>query len=378
MRSFTSTLLFDVAVTVVFSKKSMAQRDDHRALANLAEKWSIADPVVLQNGLDFTFDYDVSNYVDAGQAYYEIYDSGCNEGGSIVSSGFTLSPLVDVTAGSVTDPALFNIAGKAAQVPIGIDANTIVGNTDVYTETGAGATLGASIVYCVRFGLNTLGETPIEVNFFESIVTLTVDLSSGFSIVDVNVTPKIQLLNTVAQAYTAEGYMCQPGTDLPVIDATTPLLQGSMITVCIKPNADGIADGVKMRTIDSFHWTRDATIQAVVESGTAAGNLLTTFDAAACAGGDYCQISTILFAAFYTSPGQVGGAGVASMQFGTRRLGGLRSLQERDIAATSGFDLSLSIESANDGPSAHQTAAGTTTGTMLAAIAGLIGAVALL
>merc|ERR1712086_1177156 len=147
---------------------------------------------------------------------------------------------------------------------------------------------------------------------------------------------------------------------------------------------DGIADGIKMRSVDSFEWTRGATTQAAVESGVAAGNLLTTFDETACTSGDYCQFSSILFAAFYATEGQVSGNGVASMQFGTaRRLssnGGLRALQEQEVAAaaTSEFDLSVSLAAADDGPSAFQTAAGASMGTMLGAILALVGVVALL
>merc|ERR1712086_914397 len=143
------------------------------------------------------------------------------------------------------------------------------------------------------------------------------------------------------------GYMCQPGTDTPVVDAATALSQGSLITVCIKPDADGIADGIKMRSVDSFEWTRDATTQAAVESGVAAGNLLTTFDETTCVNGDYCQFSSILFAAFYATDGQVSGNGVASMQFGTaRRLssnGGLRALQEQEVAAAATSEFVLSV-----------------------------------
>jgi hypothetical protein len=377
MKSSTSTILFVVAVTVAFSKKTIAQeREDHRTLANLAEKWSIADPVVLYNGLEFTFDYDVSNYVDVGQAYYEVYDSAC---GNVVATGITSSPLVDVAAGSETDPALFDIDAKTARVPISIDADTIAANTAVYTEIETDGTFSATIVYCVRFGLNTLGDTPFEVNFYESVVTLTVDLSSGFTIDNINVTPKDLLTNTATQVYTVEGYMCQPETDTAVLEPS--LSQGSLVTVCIKPDQAGINDGIKMRTIDSFEWTRELITQAAVESGVAAGNLLTTFDAAACAAGDYCQFGSILFAAFYATTGTVGGAGVASMQFGTRRLavGGLRSLQQaEEAAATSKFDLSVEIEAADDGPGVYQTAAGASMGTMLGAVLGVMSVVALL
>merc|ERR1712014_171239 len=302
------------------------------------------------------------------------YDGECKEGGSLVTTGITSNPLVDVAAGSVTDDALFEIDGKTAKVPISVDVNTITSNTDVYSETNAEGLVGARIVFCVRFGLNTLGDSPVEANLLESVVTLNVDLSAGFAIDDINVTPKDQLINTAAQAYTVEGYMCNPGTDTPVADATTALNQGSLITVCIKPDADGISDGIKMRTVDSFEWTRDSTTQTAIESGLAAGNLLTSFDETACEGGDYCQFSSILFAAFYATEGQVSGAGVASMQFGTgRRLlssgddekanGGLRTSRalQQEAAATSEFDLAVSLAAVDDGPAMLQTAAGAST-----------------
>merc|ERR1712048_258335 len=134
--------------------------------------------------------------------------------------------------------------------------------------------------------------------------------------------------------------------------------------------------------LDSFEWTRDATTQTAIENGVAAGNLLTSFDETACAGGDYCQFSSILFAAFYATGGQVAGNGVASMQFGTRRLSekadGLRALQEQEAAATSEFDLAVSLAAADDGPAMLQTAGGASMGTMLAAILASVGAVALL
>merc|ERR1711988_1077393 len=175
--------------------------------------------------------------------------------------------------------------------------------------------------------------------------------------------------------------------DAPVADATTALNQGSLISVCIKPDADGIGDGIKMRTVDSFEWTRDATTQTAIESGVAAGNLLTSFDEASCEGGDYCQFSSILFAAFYATEGQVSGSGVASMQFGTgRRLeegngDGLRrrGLQQQEAAATSEFDLAVSLAAVDDGPASLQTAAGASMGrTMFAALLASVGAVALL
>jgi hypothetical protein len=105
--------------------------------------------------------------------------------------------------------------------------------------------------------------------------------------------------------------------------------------------------------------------------------LLTTFDASTCSAGDnVCQFSSFLFAEFYATLGTVVGDGVASMQFGTRRLadnpGGIRSLQVGEVAATSAFDLSVQIKGADNdapgGPGAYETAAGASMSTMFAAI----------
>jgi hypothetical protein len=80
-----------------------------------------------------------------------------------------------------------------------------------------------------------------------------------------------------------------------------------------------------MRSIDDFAWTRGADIrQAAIEANREAGNLLTSYDFAACEGSLVCKFSTILFAQFYATPGQVNGEGVASMQFGNDKTGNTR------------------------------------------------------
>jgi len=107
MKFTTSTLFF-----AIFSTAKAAQVQD-RALATLADQWSIADPAFAIDGLGFTFDYPVSNFIDQNQAYYEVYDAGCKAGANLISTGITSSPLVDVTTGSVTDDGAFLITGEA-------------------------------------------------------------------------------------------------------------------------------------------------------------------------------------------------------------------------------------------------------------------------
>jgi len=385
---FSASALF---LSMASAATAAANTNEDRSLASLADKWNIQDPAVTQNGLAMDFAYQLSNFIVEGQAYYEVYTSGCKESGTEVATGagLTMSPLVDIdpAATSVVDDDGFVIDDRSATVPVAIDVATIAGASDIYTETGSGDDLGATIEFCIRFGLNTLTDPASEVNFLESIVTMTVDLGDGFTVDAIQVTPKDQLLNTANQAYTVTGFLCNPddGSELTQgVDGTAAAFnQGSLISVCVKPDAQGVSDGIVMRTIDDFAWSRDTTNQEAIASGAASTNSLTSFDPTACAGGAYCTFSTILFAAFYSSNGSVSGTGTSTMQFGRRRLQEqdgrqVRSLQqEPEAAATSPVSLDVDVQAADDAPSL-ETAAGASVGTMFAAIVASVGAVALL
>jgi len=127
--------------------------------------------------------------------------------------------------------------------------------------------------------------------------------------------------------------------------------QGEVVTVCVQPEEDAINDGIKMRSIDSFTFTRDNFSQVAIVNKAAAPNLLTTYEPTQCRGYETCWFETILFANFYTSVGAVEGSGIASMQFGTatsrRRLrSGDRDLQEDDAAAAAEFELEFDVAQA--------------------------------
>jgi hypothetical protein len=123
----------------------------------------------------------------------------------------------------------------------------------------------------------------------------------------------------------------------------------------VTPDVEATADGIKMRSIDSFTWTRAIPVPgvsqaAIISRDTVADNNLTIMDL--CRGFAICCFETLLFASFYTSLDEVTGSGVASMQFGTnasRRLrSGVRNLQEDDVAGGSEFELDLSIAKAGN------------------------------
>jgi hypothetical protein len=226
-------------------------------------------------------------------------------------------------------------------------------NALLYTENTGGSEVTAEIRFCVRFGLLTDGTTPVEVNFLEALVTLNVDLTSGFTIDDVAVVSKDKFVRTANQVYQVVGFRCSD-TDVLISDAAA-INQGTVVRVCVTPDAEATADGIKMRSIDSFTWTRALPVPAVSQAAIIgrdlpAANDLTTYTP--CRGEAICSFETILLANFYTSLGAVTGSGVASMQFGTnasRRLrSGVRNLQEDDVAGGSEFELDLSIAKAGN------------------------------
>jgi hypothetical protein len=210
----------------------------------------------------------------------------------------------------------------------------------------------------MRFGLVTNTATPIEVNFLETIVTLTIDLTDGFTIDTVTVQPKDVAIKTASQAYQVEGYQCDAVNEpLSEAELTATRNQGSIIRVCVRPDQTARDDGIFMRFIDSFAWERDyggvigVVTQPAVENREAASNQLTDLY---CTSGDaVCSFDTVLFAALFRTPGAITGSGIASLQFGSdpvtssrRNLRqSSRAVQEDDegIAATAEFQLDMEV-----------------------------------
>jgi hypothetical protein len=209
----------------------------------------------------------------------------------------------------------------------------------------------------MRIGLYTNSAERIEVNFLETIVTLNVDLTDGFSIDTISVANKDVLVRTANQAYQVEGYLCDyNNVELSDVKKASVKNQGSILRVCVRPDAEARDQQVYMKYIDSFAWQRDfggaigIVFQPAVEDREAAGNGLT--ELYCISGQEVCAFETILYASMFQTPGMVSGSGIASMQFGTdpmvSRMRGLkpssRALQEDpDVAATSEFNLDMEV-----------------------------------
>jgi hypothetical protein len=353
-----------------------AADDEHRNLANLAQKWNLTEPSFDFQANTFSLTFPVTDYINSGMANYSLWTApDCQEGNVNIeaSSAWKTRTLEESTAlaaattfgegGSQLDSGEFN--GRSATVVAEFDPQTIFSATEIYSEsTNAEGQLSAQVQFCIRFGLYTSSDQPgisgdpVEVNFLETIITLTVDLTDGFEINGINVTPKDRLVRTANVAYLVRGYECDEVTKAAIADTSIARNQGEVITVCVTPEDEAKADGIFMRSIDSFVWSRDTDVivQPAIEGNSPAGNLLTDYSPAACRGTEICTFSTILFADFYFSQGTVDGAGIASLQFGTQGVAAGRKLrankdadrflQEDGEPAAAEFDLNLQVNQA--------------------------------
>ena len=308
--------------------------------------------------------FPVTNFVVAGQAQYSLWTApGCqSDGGTALkeSPAFKSHALTSnalLADGESQDSGTFG--GRAAQINVTISPQNISQAVGIYSQQEVNNQQIATIKFCVRFGLWTTTDmdvkTPVEVNFLETLLTLFVDLTDGFQIGAIEVEPKDRLERTANQAYEVSGYECSADSNEPLDagDRDRARNQGEIIHVCVTPEAEAKADGIFMRSIDDFAWTREGTIrQAAIENNRQSGNLLTSYDHLACEGSEVCKFSTILFAQFYAARGQVNGEGVASMQFGNakteatrRQLRADRHLQEEGAGAAE-FELDFEVNQA--------------------------------
>jgi hypothetical protein len=332
----------------------------------LDQKWNISDDASFEySSLSFKLGYTVSDFINEASpatsgdmAKFDLYDEGCKDTGTVILANSTTGIATIVPDNSQLEVASLEAnpglkMDRTVFVNITIDPEAIAQNPLLYSEDATGSQVTAEIRFCLRFGLHTKSVTSVEVNFLETLVTLNVDLTDGFEIGSIAVAPRDRLVRTANQVYLVIGYRCNANNEK--VEINEAITQGTVVKVCVEPDAEATADGIKMRSIDDFTWSRVTpnvvNQPAIVGKNQVAANQLTTL---VCIGGSQkCSFETILFAAFYTTPGAVLGSGVASMQFGTtnngRRLRGDsegRDLQEDDSAAAAEFELDFDVAQA--------------------------------
>jgi hypothetical protein len=324
-----------------------------RELAGLAEKWNLTSNGVEFDALNFQLNYIVSDFIiDSMMEAVAYATRECRDEGIIV-------PEDDMDFIIISDdtPAGSGDFERAISVNVTVNPTNLEDSSIykiVYDEDGKRS---AEVEFCMRFSLYTNGDTPIEVNFLETIVGFKADLSAGFSIDAIAVAPKEVLVTTVTQDYEVDAYQCDDGNQaLSATALAEAMKQGEVIRVCVTPNQEARDDGIYMRAIESFTYVRDyegpvgIVTQIAIENSQAASNFLTELYCTA--GSLVCAFETVLFSSMFLTPGYVDGSGTALLQFGDspsrRRLKSqlpYRSLQGGDdaVAAVSPFDLAFDL-----------------------------------
>ena len=292
--------------------------------------------------------YNVSDFIDDSMTAYSIWSNDCQEGGNsippsileVTKSGFILGDVVD----GKRETSLSIVIQ-----PETVQSSVLYSDNNAIRDAALGEALIAEINFCVRFSVQTAGIYSTEVNFQETLVTMTIDFSEGFNIHEITTETNLCVTTTTNNVYDVDSYDCSGGLLPPIgaeLEGEEVKNQGAEIRVCIEPNADALRDGIYIRQIQSFTFTRGNITQDSVVDGTAANNGLSRL--VCTRGTPLCYFETILKADFYTTQGVVDATGVIILQFGTsssRRLGGTshRNLQQDDAAGVAEVEIEFEV-----------------------------------
>lgn len=231
--------------------------------AQLLSKWALSNPTTT-NFVDttntFTMTYDVDNSIVATNTVSKFYQNGCKEENKALGS---TTGIKDVVANVYTP--------GTATLSFYFDVKALSQNNEVVIYDGDEA---ATMEICVRFMLMTEDQNT-EVNFIESLIKMTFDLTAGFRLEAFNVSPKLLEVTRGEKSYGADAFLCNPDTG--EIYESNIFTQGNIISVCVKPNQEAIDDGLFLKSIDSFSWTREAVSQLAIVDGSQADDGLTLY-----------------------------------------------------------------------------------------------------
>ena len=178
----------------------------------------------------------------------------------------------------------------------------------IITNTG----LESSVSFCVRFSAYSADYRlpgTMEIVYRETYVTLQILQGGNISVDPTVIAPSQSGQQWATQQYTLIGYLCNETNH--EITNPDPIFQGQLTRVCVTPNDYSLQNGVYMRAIDSFYWTRDTIYQPAIYPHESQATLTQIY----CEPGlIICAFETLLKAAFFYSPGIVDGSGVGWLQ----------------------------------------------------------------
>jgi len=292
----------------------------------LKERYKISGPEFEYGELQFTMDFEVSDFVQDSMVEYTLYDGlNCKDGGDndiTENEGYLVSRLrTDLT------PVGDGSGVRTVKVLSEIVPTGGIGNSPLYREDDDG---NAVVEYCVRFSVYNMPKDQTyatETNYLEIPVKLVINLRAGFEI-DASVSNSDVVLRQASQNTAVDAYICDSEDNIVPI---MPTEQGQTVRVCVSPTPPNLAVGALMRQLESFTFRRESPIkiEQVAISPNTGGVPADELTVVSCRpGSTVCAFETLLTADFFINEGVVVGNGLTYLQLGpgtsavSRRLEG--------------------------------------------------------
>jgi len=365
--------------------------DGTGAINMTSDEQGFAPEMFYNSNYGFDFNYNVTNFIQEGQASMAIYTSGCRSGGGMLldtdgssimsgvnadgttlgrNSGFKFNGvIVDVWPSlplPVTDKSLIRPV-SAITWRVALDPLNFADNTDIFTQESEKI---SRISFCLIFSLNVIGENGPEVNFQETEMVLNVDLQdpdASFNL-DIDLAAKDKTSTATDVSYLPFAYVCTGTTGGSL---TKTFLQGEVIDICLRPDAASQlqgGSGLVMNDVSfmQFSLLGDSSVQQAAIPNTLG---LSEHTQSNCVNAPFCVVSTVLMANFYANTGSVIVNGMASLAFlggpSRRRLNeGQRALQAGDVQPTAPVETIVGVTQMDDGPVMQIMAGGNTSTTI--------------
>jgi hypothetical protein len=223
-----------------------------------------------------------------------------------------------ITASDASLAFVNSTSGDELDVELDIIQETITNSIHYQDLNGTAAIIG----FCLRVDyLYVDGDGLSEsINFYETNVTITVDLTANFTLTGISAdrTTADQDAANADLDYPVEAYICLD--DNSEVDNPAALEQGSILQVCVRIDSGVTTQNILVEDILTFVVSQpDGTATA---SETITGGVPDPLTDKTCRESGICNVKTQLLSKFFTdiNPGDIKVAGVAILAFGKASL----------------------------------------------------------